>query len=178
VISPDPAKAADELDKWAAGLEQRAQRYQQLQQRLDQTSATDSAHGGAIQVAVDSNGVLTHLQLSDRVRELAPSRLADEVMACMRRAQATLRGRVEDLVQATVPIDDQPARNLIAQYQQRFPDPPEDSAKHMPDHQARLGAIEDEPADTASPPQPPPRPPRRSTEDHPEDYWDGESPLR
>jgi DNA-binding protein YbaB len=174
VISPDPAKAADELDKWATGLEQRAQRYQQLQQRLDQTSTTESTQDGAIRVAVDSNGVLTRLEFSDRIRELAPSRLAAEVMACMQRAQATLRGRVEELVHATVPIDDEPARNLIAQYQQRFPDPSEDAAERTTEHEFSLGAIEDEPTDAA----PQPSRPRHSPEDHPDDDWDDESPLR
>ncbi|MPZ86247.1 MAG: YbaB/EbfC family DNA-binding protein [Actinophytocola sp.] len=172
MISSDPTKAAEELDKWAAGLEQRAQRYNELQQRLDETSATDSTQDGAIRVTVDSNGVLTQLELSERIRDLAPSQLSSEVMACMRRAQAKLRARVEDLIETTVPADDEPARNLVAQYQQRFPDLPDDSAGHEVDHGERLGAVEDEPA-----PPPSARPTRRSTADH-DDDWDDESPLR
>jgi DNA-binding protein YbaB len=173
VISADPSKAAEELDKWAAGLEQQARQYNELQQQLDQTSATESTQDGSIRVTVDSNGVPTRLEFTEDVRERPPSRLADEVMACMRRAQATLRGRVEELVHTTVSADDPPARNIVAQYQERFPDPAEDTAGFDPDADDRIGTIED---DT---PPPAPRPPRPSTEDpSSDDDWTDESPLR
>jgi hypothetical protein len=61
VISSDPTKAAEELEKWAAGLERRAQRYTQPQQRLDATSATGESPDGAIRVTVDANGVPTEM---------------------------------------------------------------------------------------------------------------------
>lgn len=122
VISQDPAKAAEQLEKWASGLETRAQRYNELQQRLDATSATESSPDGAIRVTVDANGVPTDIELTERARGMDPAQVSEQIMTTMRRAQAKLRQQVHDLVQATVPADDEPARNLMAQYDQRFPE--------------------------------------------------------
>jgi DNA-binding protein YbaB len=172
VISSDPSQAAEELDRWAAGLERQARRYNDLQQQLDRTSVTESTQDGTIRVTVDSNGVPTRLEFSEGIRERPPRRLADEVMACMRRAQATLRDRVEELVHVTVAADDEPARNIVAQYQERFPDPIEDTAGFDPNAD-RIGTIEDDF------PPPSPRPARPSTEDpSADDDWTDESPLR
>lgn len=175
MINSDPSKAADDLDKWAAGLEQRARRYNELQQHLDRTTAAESTQDGAVRVTVDSNGVPTRLDLSERIQDLPPAKLSDEIMSCMRRAQAKLRDQVEELVHATVPDDDQPARNIVAQYQQRFPDPV-DTADPDPEPDDGLGTIED---DSPPPPPPPGPPPRRLAENpHPDDDWTDESPLR
>lgn len=125
MINPDPTKAAEELEKWASGLEQRAQRYQDLQRQLDATSATESSPDGAIKVTVDSNGVPTELVLTERTRGMDPAQVSAQIMTCMKRAQARLRQQVQDLVRATVPAEDEPARNLVAQYEQRFPEVPE-----------------------------------------------------
>lgn len=171
MVSADPTKAADELDKWATGLERKARAYTELQQRMGATSATESTSDGAIRVTVDSNGVPTDIAFSERARDLEPSRLSSEVMACMRRAQARMRAQVEDLVLATVPVDDEPARNIIAQYQQRFPDQDDETVGGVDDHGDRLGAIEDEPA--ASPPRA-----SRPTPAEERDDWDDGSPLR
>lgn len=156
LINADPSKAADELDRWAAGLEQKARRYTELQRQLDQTTATASSSDGAVRVTVDANGVPTGIEFSERVRDLDPRRLSAEVMSCLGRAQAELRAQVEELVQDTELADDEPARNIVSQYRQRFPDPAEESATD----------------------EPPPRP-RPSTPDRPgDDDWDDESPLR
>lgn len=182
MISADPAKAADELDKWAAGLEQKARQYTELRQRMDGTSASESSSDGAVRVTVDANGVPTDIELSERIRDLAPGRLSAEIMSCLRRAQARLRAQVEDLVAATVPADDEPARNIVADYRQRFPDPAEESDgsdgsdESESDGGGRLGSIEDDGEENGAAAQPPPH---RSTVDHPaDDDWDDESPLR
>src|SRR5690606_31068438 len=48
--------------------------------------------------------------------------LSDQIMACLRRAQATLRARVTDLVHGSVG-DDEAGQILINQFADRFPDP-------------------------------------------------------
>jgi hypothetical protein len=172
VINADPTKAAEELEKWAAGLEKKARGYTQLQQRLDETSVTAAAREGAIVVTVDSNGVPTRLDLAERARELPAGQLAAEIMGCMRQAQARLREQVRELVADTVPVDDEPARNLVGQYEQRFPGVVDEA----PDEDGgRIGELADEHADERVPreaPQP------RSTSDTSDDGWDDESPLR
>ena len=103
MISPDPSTAADDLEKWASGLEQRARSYAELQQRLDDTRATESTQDGSIRVTVDANGVPTELVLGERVRGADPRQLSAEIMACLRRAQAKLRHQVQELVRARFP---------------------------------------------------------------------------
>lgn len=171
MISADPAKAADELDKWAAGLEQKARSYAQLQQRMDATSATESTPDGAIRVTVDVHGVPTAIDFSERALDLEPARLSAAVMGCLRRAQARMRAQVEELVAATVPADDEPARNIVSQYQQRFPDVDGDAATARDADEDRIGVLEEDEST-------PPRPPRRSSVDRPADDWDPGSPLR
>ncbi|MER7079415.1 YbaB/EbfC DNA-binding family protein [Saccharopolyspora kobensis] len=121
MINQDPLKAADELEKWAQGLEQRAQQYTELQDRLNATTARASSPDGAVAVTVDSNGVPTELRLNEQTRGMDPARVSELLMTCMRQAQAQLRSKVTELVQSTVPGEDAPALNIIAQYESRFP---------------------------------------------------------
>ncbi len=177
MLSSDPTKAAEDLEKWAAGLEKKARSYTELQNRLDQTSVTAEARDGAIRVTVDANGVPTGLELAERTRELPASQLSAEILGCMRQAQARLRERVRDLVADTVPVDDDPARTLVAQYEQRFPGSVDDHVdEHVEEDGDRIGELPEEQA------RPETRPtPRPSTPDSPgpdEDEWDDQSPLR
>jgi DNA-binding protein YbaB len=171
VISSDPTKAAEELEKWAAGLEKKARGYTELQNRLDETSVTADARDGAIRVTVDANGVPIGLELAERTRELAAAQLSAEILGCMRQAQARLRERVRDLVADTVPVDDDPARNLMTQYEQRFPGVVDD---HTGEDDDRIGELPEEHARHEEPPH------RSVTQDTagPDDEWDDQSPLR
>ena len=169
MISSDPTKAAEELEKWAAGLEKKALGYNRLQQRLDETSVTAVGRDGAIRVTVDANGVPTELDLSERARELPAGQLAAEIMACMRQAQARLREQVRGLVADSVPVDDEPARNLVAQYERRFPGVVDDEDD---EDDGRIGELAEEQAPAAEPP------PRSTTGAPDDDEWDDESPLR
>ncbi len=173
MISADPTKAAEELEKWAAGLEKKARGYTQLQERLDETSVTAAVRQGAIVVTVDSNGVPTRLELTERARELPAGQLAEEIMGCMRQAQARLREQVRALVADTVPADDEPARNLVGQYERRFPGVIDEEPDEDDD---RIGELADEHADDRAPREAP-RPPS-TTDTRDDDGWDDESPLR
>ncbi|TQM79351.1 YbaB/EbfC DNA-binding family protein [Saccharothrix saharensis] len=175
MIDPHPTKAAEELDKWAAGLEQRAQRYRDLQQQMDATNASAASPDGSVRVTVDSNGVPTDIALSDRTRGAEPTALSGQIMAALHNAQAKLRQQVQALVAATVPADDEPARNLVAQYQQRFPhEVVEPDTGREVHREMRIGRVEDD-----VPPPPSPRPPRRAPGDNgPDDGWEDRSFLR
>lgn len=179
MINSDPTKAAQELEKWAAGLEQRAQRYTELQQRLNATSATEGSPDGAVRVTVDANGVPTEISLSERTRGMDPGHLSAHIMACMKRAQAKLRQQAQELIQTIVPADDEPARQLVAQYQQRFPDPPGGSVTDPNvTREMRLGEIADGPV-PEQPRRPPERSPRRAPREHDsaDDGWNDQSFL-
>lgn len=176
MINPDPLKAADELEKWATGLEQRAARYHQLQRQLDATSATATSPDGSVRVTVDSNGVPTEVALSERNRGADPAHVSAQIMAGMRKAQAELRHRVQALIQETVPADDEPARNLAAQYEQRFPDLPDaGDTGYQPARDLAIGRLDEDDHGAAPPPPPPQRPARRDDTDG---DWDDRTFLR
>ena len=111
---------AADLEKWAAGLRQRAEEYGRLSERLHATVVTESSPDGGVRVTVDSNGVPTDVYFAESTRGEDPSRLAAELMATLRRAQAMLSSRVRELV----PAGDDVAGAIVSDYEQRFPAQP------------------------------------------------------
>ena len=178
MTSPTPDKAAADLEKWATQLEQKAQRYQQMQRQLDQTSVTETSPDGMFRVTVDANGVPTELGVAERARGVDPAQISAGLMATMRRAQGRLRAQVQELVQTSVG-DDGPGQNLVAQYRERFPEPPADQQEPPAGPPQRpIGGLADDEPRTPAPP-PPPRPPRRPRPDDDDDDggW-ADQPIR
>ena len=165
--APDPMKFAEDLTRWAQGLEQKAQRYGDLQEQLDRTSVTAESPDGAVRVTVDSTGVPTELAITERGRGADPRALSAALMSTMHRAQAQLRERVSELTSATVG-DDGPGNDIVAQYRERFPDPVDEPAVEPPTFD--VGGIEDDTSRRGEP-----RPPRRrpTREDDGDDDFGG-----
>ncbi|MQY20696.1 hypothetical protein NRB20_38040 [Nocardia sp. RB20] len=103
---------------WAEDLEQKAERYQDLHARMTGLSATASSE--LVSVSVDSDGVPTDLRLTDRARGADPATISAELMACMRRAQVSLRQQVTELVHDAVG-EDTAGEHIIGGYVRRFP---------------------------------------------------------
>ena len=164
-------QAEQQVREWAAGAAAKAQRYQRMQQQVAEITETDTSADGAVRVTVAASGVLTDLQLSGRVREREPDRLAAEILAGMRRAQGRLSTRVAEVMAATVGDDEETVRSVVRSYQQRFPEQTEQRGRG-PDGELRFDLPED-----GEPPPPPPRrrPPARDDED---DDFGGGSILR
>lgn len=183
MASSNPLEAGEKLEQWAEGLQRKAQRYNQLHERLNSTSVTETSKGGEVTITVDANGVPTALNLGERTRGMDPPAVAAQVLATMRRAQAKLRDQVTGLVHETVG-DDAPGNNLIGQYAERFPDQQEAGADEGPTEMA-IGELEDEqreprhpeqqqPEQSQQEPQPPAQRPRFDDDDD----WGGQSILR
>jgi hypothetical protein len=116
--------AAEEwLDSWVAQANAQAQSSVELSRRVAALTASAEGRDGAIRVTVGSNGQVERLDLDERVPELSGPRLAQEIMSVMRRAQATLAGRVADEVRATVGADTETGRAVIHSYGARFAPP-------------------------------------------------------
>ncbi|MEU6154917.1 YbaB/EbfC family nucleoid-associated protein [Actinosynnema sp. NPDC047251] len=111
------------LRRMAEDLRRRADRFGELQTRLDRTAATASSPDDAVHVTVDANGVPTAFRFAERFRELDVRAMADQVQATLRRAQARLRDQVTELAAETVG-EDVAAEQFLASYRSRFPDPP------------------------------------------------------
>jgi|SRR5690606_15657467 len=171
---PDPTKLADDLKAWAQGLQQQAERYGELQSKLDATSVTRTSPDGTVRVTVDSKGVPTELTITERGQGAPVRELSAALMATMRQAQAQLRDTVAALTAETVG-DDGPGTDIVAGYREQFPDPVEgaigaDGAEGTDGTDGGthdIGALEDETADYggAEPHDSPTRPTSRPARD-------------
>ncbi|WP_185757164.1 YbaB/EbfC family nucleoid-associated protein [Nocardia bhagyanarayanae] len=147
----DPNQAADEMARWAENLQRTAQKYQDLQGRMEAMAVTESSADNRISVTVDANGVTTGITLAAATRGMDPAAVAAELMACTRRAQARLRDQVTDLVHSVVG-DDAAGQAIVGQYAERFPDPAPTAPPAPPE------PVYTPP--TAYTPPPPPQPPQ------------------
>lgn len=139
----DPGKIAQDLEKWAAGLEQRSRRFTDLHQRMNSLRVTETSRDGAVRVTVDGNGIPTELTLTERSAGIDPGQLSAELMACLHRAQATLRAQVEETTHEMVG-DDETGAVIVNQYAQRFPDLSDDRGEPDDDRDRRIAELEDD----------------------------------
>lgn len=136
-----PEQTERQVQQWAAEYAAKADRYQQMQQQISQVSATESSPDGAVQVTVDSGGVVTDLVLSEKAGQLRPQQLATLILDVMRRAQSGLTDRVQQVMQDTVGDDEATVQAVVTNYRQRFPQPPEPQPRSY-GSDMRLGDIE------------------------------------
>lgn len=139
-----PQEAEQQVQAWVAGVAAKADRYQDMQQRVAEITETATSPDGMVRVTVASSGIVTGLQLADRSVERGAQRLATEVLDTMRRAQSRLSGRVAEVMAATVGDDPQTVDAVVSTYQQRFPVAPEpDPRRHDGVDELRFGAEDD-----------------------------------
>lgn len=93
------------LDSWVSQVDARAQQAVELSRRVAGLLGSAEGRDRAIRVTVGSAGQVEALELDDRVRELSGPRLAREIVAVMRRAQAVLSAEVVEQVRVTVGAD-------------------------------------------------------------------------
>jgi hypothetical protein len=158
------------VEEWAAQVAEKAQRYQAMQAQVAGISVTEHSGDGAVRLTVGASGVLTDLELTDRAAQVPPRQLAAQIMDTMRRAQGRLPARVAEVMQASVGDDTETVSSVVASYQQRFPEQPDDPTPPVGTEQMRFGAVDEDPA----PPRP--TPPRRPRPPEDDEGW-GERPL-
>ncbi len=121
--NPRRAVLPGDLRKLAEDLQRKADRYGELQGRLDRTSAEGSSPDGAVRVTVDSGGSPTAFVVTERFRALDAAAMSDALLSATRQAQTRLRDQVAELASDVVGPDGA-ADELVAKYRERFPDPP------------------------------------------------------
>lgn len=173
----DLSDPVSSLDKLSEQLQEKGQRYGQFQARLNEVTVSRASRDGRVRITVDSNGVPTEITLTDRAKGVDPAELTRAINSTLRSAQAELRAEVENLAGEIVG-DDEPANNILAQYQARFPDiEPADEPADMRAPEMRIGELTDEPDEIAA--EPSGRPARRTRNDGDdatdEDDWSGRS---
>jgi DNA-binding protein YbaB len=165
----DGYQTEQELRRWAADVQAKAERYQTMQAQVAQVTVTESSRDDIVQVTVESSGQVTDLRISDRSQDMPGAELAALVLATMRRAQSKITDRVADVMERTVGDDPETVASVVRSYRQRFPEPesePEPTVRNGAE-EMRLGELVDE----TPPPKPakPPQRPRPRSDD--EDDW-------
>ena len=152
MFGTDPDQVERQLTRWAQGFADKAERFSAMRAQVEQIQVTESSTDGAVRVTIDSSGAPIDLTLTDKIDGMPPPEVAALVMACMRRAQQQLTGRVQEAMAATVGGEEQVIERVVSGYRQRFGEDQQDRLGPDPGLLG-LGAIEED--------DPPPRPIRR-----------------
>jgi DNA-binding protein YbaB len=118
----DGARTEQEIERWAAGVTAKAERYQDMQRQVTEITSTETSRDGTVTVTVDSGGVVRDLQITDRVRAMQGAEVAELVLGTMRRAQSRITEQVAQVMQATVGDDTETVAAVVSGYRQRFPE--------------------------------------------------------
>jgi len=151
MFGTDPEQVQRRLAQWSQQFADQADRFQAMREQVEQISVTTSSADGTVRVTVDSTGSPTDLALTEKIHAMAPSEVAAQVMACIRRAQGQLAGRVAVAMDATVGAEGQIAEHVVASFRARFGEIQEEDPRPDPGV-AEWGTIEED--------DPPPRPVR------------------
>ena len=111
----------DAMRSWSEHVSGRTEAAAELADRVATLTASASGDDGAIRVTVASSGVLTGLELDDRVQRLRGRELAAEILRTMRRAQAGLTLQLAEAVNETVGAGTETGRAVLESFAQRFP---------------------------------------------------------
>lgn len=168
-----------DLENFSAQLQQKAQRYGQFQNRLNELRVSRTSRDGRVRIEVDSNGVPTDITLTEKARGADPGELSGTINSTLRVAQAELRTEVESLA-AEVIGDDGPANNIVAQYRSRFPDTEDTQTRSdVGPAEMAIGTLADDGAHATEPTAEPPHHRMRRTgstdDDNDDDDWSGRS---
>ncbi|MFI9456860.1 YbaB/EbfC family nucleoid-associated protein [Amycolatopsis sp. NPDC052450] len=156
---------------WERDAEQKAQRYQRMQEQVEQISITESVASGAVSVTVGHNGLPTDVKMTQAVLKMSPDEIAANVLNAMRKAQSKYPQRLAEITAETVG-DDQTTRHLVATAVDNFPAPPEED-EPPPDPERQLFHHDEEEPRPTSPSAPKPTPRRKpGSDDDGEDFSD------
>ncbi|TNH24925.1 YbaB/EbfC family nucleoid-associated protein [Micromonospora orduensis] len=118
--------AADRrLDEWETSLAEQASRATTLSTRLRAITGTATSPDGAVEVTVDSNGLLADLRLDERIRQQSATRTARQITDTTRVAHADLLKRLTGTTVEILGAGDPTGQAIIDSYRRRL-DPTED----------------------------------------------------
>ncbi|WP_410577041.1 YbaB/EbfC family nucleoid-associated protein [Amycolatopsis sp. lyj-108] len=156
----DPDEAQRKMERWAAGLEEKAQRYAAAQERTEQLRLTAASSDGAVKITVGADGGVTDIEFGNKARTYPLEELSRQILQTMHQAQAGIAGQVAEVMQESLGDEDQETRALmIDTLRSRFPEIEEEEPPAPPAP----------PASSAADTPPPPQAPRDKRHEAPED---------
>jgi DNA-binding protein YbaB len=129
---PDGVDAGEQLvASWNKQIQERAERYRAMAQRLDEQAVTETSPDQAVAVTVSSRGMLTDLTLAEAAGAKGMAQLATLIMTTVRRAQARIPELLRQTLADTVGTDGATASRLLAEARQHFPAVPEETGPEL-----------------------------------------------
>ena len=118
---PDLAAAERRIDDWQAGFTQRAEQARELAGRLAALSASARSADGHVAVTVGATGMLTGLELDEKVRRQPAAETARQILATLAAAQSDLTAQATAVTAETVGADTETGKAVIASLTRRQP---------------------------------------------------------
>lgn len=170
-----PTADTAHLTSHAKRLAREAERFRQFRDTVANVRATASTANGAVEVTVDSTGVVVDVVTTDRIGELPPREIGARVLAAIRAAQSQLAERVGQVADGVLGSDKPTGDALRGELRAKFPAPaPEPLGTH-----GRWSAPSARPQPPAPlPAHPTPQPPARSRAEIDDDSWADEPIMR
>ena len=110
----DPDGARERLVAWKGRIDKLAADTLAMSHRLQGVRVTESDPTGLAEVTVDSTGALVDLRLTDRIQRVAPTVVAQTILATLAGARKKLADQSEAIIAETVGTDS-PAGRAIAE---------------------------------------------------------------
>ncbi|MEV6237546.1 YbaB/EbfC family nucleoid-associated protein [Lentzea sp. NPDC051838] len=98
----DPDGAREHLAAWKGRIDKLAADTQAMSERLQAVRVTANDATGLAEVTVDSTGALVDLKLTDRIQRVAPSVVAQTILATLGDARTKLADRSQEIIADTV----------------------------------------------------------------------------
>jgi DNA-binding protein YbaB len=152
---------------WNRRIQETAQRYQAMADRVQELSLTERSQDGTIEVTINSKGLLTNLGIAERVNVKSMAQLSGQIMNTVQRAQSRLPELLQQAMAETVGMQDATANKVFEDAKKTFPEPPpeEPVSPPPPDRELSFGPADDDPPapnpkPRSAPKPPPPAPPQ------------------
>jgi DNA-binding protein YbaB len=108
--------AEEWLRSWTAQASARAEAAQQMSDRVVGLKSTASVANGAITVTVAGSGIVTGLELDDRVQRFSGRDLSTQIMRAIQKAQAGLNQKVAAVVAETVGAETETGQAVLGSF--------------------------------------------------------------
>lgn len=174
-VVPEDLEASEQIVReWRERATERAEKFGQMQEQVEQLSITESSSDGSVQLTIGSNGLLKGLDISESAGNRPMSRLSTEIMRTLQVAQSRLPDLLQQTVDDTVGAEDTAGQHIVGELRKAFPEVEEEDEESSG---ARSG-IQDIDYREAEIEEPPERPatrpaPREEPGDFDDDFGNG-----
>ena len=159
------------LAQWQSSIQQKAERYQDMAERVQGLSITETSRDGTIRLTIGSNGILSSVDIAESARDKRMSEVSAEIMRTLQKAQSRIPELLRQAMAETIGTQDETANVLFAEARKNFPPAPAEDVPPPVNQELRFGIEDEQPSRPVPPPAPRPSRPRRPEDD--EDFDGG-----